>query len=166
MAQTSTHSATYSWTEADVSEVVTSFYADLKMIAQSTDTWDEKRVDEVAHDVDLLARLGYLSRVHILLLIDGVKERAAVYAVNEDASSLISQRPGGVRWPKGLGASLRGVLSYTKAYDDAAEAELEPYLKRAWSATSLNTDHSDMSPSGNRAYSQNGWGLERQDYSR
>ena len=164
MAHTATSTNTYSWTEADVEAVVSRFHADLKMIAQSTGTWTEKKVMDVAHDVDYLSKRGYLKEAHLMLFQNGVEQRAAVYTVNDTAGELKSDRPGGAMWPRLSEATLRIVLTYTKYYTDSARVTAKNSLKISWSSTKLSTSHAGLSGASGRNYSKNGWAMQRKDF--
>lgn len=165
MTSTATSSDTYSWTETDVAEVVSRFHADLLMIAQSSGACTEDRANAIAHDVEYLARRGYLRSVDVMLFdSNGSEVRAAVYTVNEDAGGLSMSRPGNALWPRLADAELKIVLKYTSLYTDDAQARAGKVLKRPWGPTSLNTTHAGLSTSSTRNYSKNGWALQRQDY--
>lgn len=165
MALTTTTTETYSWTETDIEHVMSRFHADLKMIAQSTGTWPEKWTDDVAHDVEYLAKRGYLKEAHVMLFSYGVEKRATVYTVNEQAKDLTSSRPGGVLWPRLPAPTLEIVLSYTSRYDTAAREHVARHLNCNWVPTKLSTSHVGLTLGAGRSYARNGWGLQREDYS-
>ena len=89
---TTTTTETYSTT--DVQNVVRRFQADLKMIADSTGAISSEDVANYVHDIELLAKKGYLASVDVTLLNLGTEVRAARYTVDTDAGGLVSSRPG------------------------------------------------------------------------
>lgn len=118
MSQTRTATATY--TVVDIENVVRRVKADLVMIADSTGAWTAAKAADYAHDIEVLAKAGYLKWVDLTLLSNGVEVKAVRFEVDTDAGSLTTSRPGGVVWPKVSGAHLRIVLSYTDAYTSEA----------------------------------------------
>ena len=71
------------------------------MIADSTRRLDRRKgAADYAHDVEVLAKAGYLKYVDVTLLSNGVEMKAVRFNVDTDAGSLTTNRPGGVLWPK------------------------------------------------------------------
>src|ERR1043166_3174930 len=111
MTQTAT--VTVSYTYLDIEKVVRRFNADIVMIAQSSGAVTEATARSYAHDVELLAKEGYLRQVDVTLLSGSVEVNACTYSVNSEAVSLSMSRPGGVNWPRVTNPFLRIVLFYT-----------------------------------------------------
>lgn len=155
---------TETYTTTDIATVVRRFTADIVMIAQSSRAITEAKARDYAHDVELLAKEGYLKKVDLTLLSAGVEVRACQYVVNTAANDLTMVRPGGVMWPQVANAYLRIVISYTSDYDDAARERMKKKFKVDWSPTNADTSHVGLSRTGGRDYASNGWGLQRQDY--
>jgi hypothetical protein len=107
---TYTGSETYTYTIADIETVVRRFTADLVMIAQSSGSITEAKAHQYAHDVELLAKNGYLKRVDLTLFSGTTEIMATQYTVNRAAGSLSMSRPGGVLWPRIPNATLRIIL--------------------------------------------------------
>lgn len=162
MTQTKTATATY--TTADVEKVVRRVQADLAMIADSTGAWTPQKASEYAHDIEALAKEGYLAWVDVTLLSNGSEQKAIRFRIDTDAGSWTSSRPGGVLWPKITGAHLRIVLGYTDEYDDTARSAMKNKLKIGWSPSSADTTHSSLFFSGSRDYSSNAYGMSRKDW--
>ncbi|MEH3046687.1 HORMA-1 domain-containing protein [Sphingomonas adhaesiva] len=162
MSQTATATATY--TTTDIEKVVRRVTTDLVMIADSSAAITADKAREYGHDIELLAKNGYLKKVDVTLLSAGVEQRAVCYEVNTASGNLESSRPGGVLWPKVASPFLRLVLSYTSAYDDTARAKMAGKLKIGWSPTSADTSHSGLSASGGRDYASNSYGMQRKDW--
>ena len=163
MSYTATASHTYS--VADVEVVMRRFCADIVMIAQSSQAITEAQAYDYAHDVEALAKKGYLKAVDLTLLSGNIEIRATKYVVNTAADGLTTSRPGGVMWPRVAQPFLRIVLSYNSAYDTAAREAMKGILRIGWVPTTADTSHSALCQAGGRDYASNGWGIQRKDYS-
>jgi Bacterial HORMA domain family 1 len=164
MTHSATVSETYSYTTADVETVARRFTADLVMIAQSSDAITEAKARDYAHDVEALAKKGYLRKVDLTLLSAGVEQRATQYTVNTASGDLAMSRPGGVMWPRVANAHLRIILSYTSAYTDSARNEMRDKLKIGWVPTHDDTCHAGLKSTGGRDYASNAFGMQRKDF--
>lgn len=162
MSQTRTASATY--TIVDIENVVRRVRADLVMIADSTGAWTAAKAADYAHDIEVLAKAGYLKWVDVTLLSNGIEVKAVRFDVDTDAGSLTTSRPGGVLWPKVAGAHLRIVLSYTDAYTTAAREATRSKLKIGWVTSYDDTSHASLVSSGGRNYTSNAYGMQRKDW--
>jgi hypothetical protein len=161
---TYTETATDTYTTVDIENVVRRFLADIVMIAQSSAAITEAKARDYAHDVEALAKNGYLKSVDLTLSDGGREVVATQYTVNTTSGELTMSRPGGVRWPKVANPDFRIVLYYTKAYDDAARAWMKNKLNIGWTSTDADTSHASLQQSGGRDYASNGWGMQRQDF--
>lgn len=162
MSQTASKSATY--TDQDIERVVTRVRADLMMIADSTGGWTADKARDYAHDIEALAKAGYLSNVKVFLYSGGQKIRAARFTIDTDASTWASSRPGGVCWPRVSNPDLRIYLHYTNDYTAAARAKMASKLKIGWTTTSDDTSFTGMSSPGGRDYASNSFGIGRTDW--
>ncbi|AUQ24230.1 hypothetical protein [Dickeya zeae] len=161
MSYSSTETVTY--TTTDVEAVMRRMTADLVMIASSTGAITETSAREYAHDIELLAKNGYLNYVDLTLLSNGVEKRATRFYVN-DSGNLANERPGDARWPKIEGATLRIVINHLNSYDQAAQQKLESKMKIKWSESSADISHGGLVQKAGREYSSNGYGMQRKDY--
>ena len=159
-----TTTATHTYSVADIEAVMRRFTADLLMITQSTGAITEAKAHEYAHDVEVLAKRGYLASVDLTLLAGGVEIRAARYSVNTASSELTTSRPGGVRWPRVANPDFRIVLWYQPSYDAAAREAMRTKLLIGWVPTLADLSHAGLARAGGRDYASNGGGLQRQDY--
>lgn len=161
-------SATFATTEtysvADIEVVMRRVTADLLMIASSTQAITEDTAKDWAHDIELLAKQGYLRWADLTLLAQGMEICATRYVVNTESGELTSSRPGGALWPHIPGATLRIVLSHTDAYDEVAKERTRSKLRRSWGPTSADTSHATLTSSAGRDYASNGFGMQRKDY--
>jgi hypothetical protein len=134
------------------------------MIADSTGAWTPTEAANYAHDIELLAKKGYLAWVDLTLLSAGLEIKAVRFEVDTDAGSLSTSRPGGVLWPKVTSPLLRIVISYTAAYNDAARQALRGILKIGWTNSDHDTSHSSLTGSAGRNYTSNAYGMTRKDW--
>jgi hypothetical protein len=162
VSQTRTATATY--TVVDIENVVRRVRADLVMIADSTGAWTAAKAIDYAHDIEVLAKGGYLRSVDVTLLSNAVELKAVRFDVDIDTGSVTSSRPGGVLWPKVLGAQLRIVLNYTDAYTSAAREATSGKLKVGWVPSYDDTSHSSLTSAGGRNYASNTYGMQRKDW--
>jgi len=162
MSQTGTKTGTY--TVADIEKVVTRVRADLMMIADSTGGWTPAETQNYAHDIEALAKAGYLRKVDVTLLDDGEEVYATQFLITTSASGWTSSRPGGVRWPRVGTPYLRIVLFYNDSYTSAARETMKSKLKIGWSPTNADTTHAGLSSSGGRDYASNSYGIQRLDW--
>jgi HORMA domain-containing protein len=140
------------------------FSADIVMIATSSGAFTEDKARTYAHDVEVLAKSGYLRSVDLTLLSGAVEARAVTYDVNTLSGDLAMSRPGGVMWPRVHSPDFRIVLRYTDGYTATAREQMKGKLKIAWVSTNADTSHSSLSRNGGRDYVSNGFGMHRKDY--
>ncbi len=162
MSQTRT--ATGSYTFSDVEKVVRRVTTDLVMIADGSGSITADEARDYGHDIELLAKEGYLRKVDVTLLSSGTEVRATCYDVNTDSGSLTCSRPGGVLWPRVLSPFLRIVLYYTDGYDDDARQTMRSKLNISWTPTNADTSHSRLKSIGARDYASNSYGMQRKDW--
>src|SRR5260221_5954975 len=155
---------TYTYTVVDVEVVILRFSDHIVRIATSSGAITEDKARDYAHDVEALAKAGYLKKVDLTLFSGAVEVRATHYAVNTSSGDLTMSRPGGVLWPRVADASFRIVLSYTNEYTDSAPDRMKGKLRIGWVRTNADTSHSGLTQNGGRDYASNGWGLQRKDY--
>ena len=159
------YTATSTYTQADIAAVMLNVTTDFIMIATSTRGATKERAQEWAHDVELLAKYGYLKAVDLTLLSNGQPVKAVRYDVVNEAGELVSSRPGGVLWPAVSDPHIQIVLIYTADYTETAKANLAPKLNISWVPTSADISHSSLTASASRDYTSNGYGMQRKDYS-
>jgi|HubBroStandDraft_3_1064219.scaffolds.fasta_scaffold211863_2 hypothetical protein len=164
MTQTRTASATATYTVLDIEKVVRRVKADLVMIADSTGGWTSDETLRYAHDVELLAKEGYLKYVDVTLLSNGIEVKAVRFDVDIDAGGLTCSRPGGVLWPRVAAAELRIVIGYTSDYTTVARDAMKTKLKVNWKASTADTSHSALNRAGGRDYTSNAYGMPRRDW--
>lgn len=159
-----TRTATATYTVVDIEKVARRVKADLLMIADSTGVWTSAQAADYAHDIEELAKAGYLDWVDVTLFSYAVEKKAVRFQVNANADSWIPSRPGGVCWPKLPGAQLRIVLGYTNTYTAAARDAMKGKLRIGWVTSYDDTSHAGLTSSGGRDYASNGYGMARKDW--
>jgi hypothetical protein len=164
MTQTATATASRTYTDADVEAVGRRFTADILMIAQSSGAITEDKARDYAHDVEALAKKGFLAYVDLTLLSGDVEQCATQYTVNTESGDLTMSRPGGVMWPRVTNAHLRIILSYTAKYTADEKTAMRPKLKIGWVPSDADTSHTGLKTSGGRDYASNAFGMQRKDY--
>lgn len=165
MMSTGTTTRTASYTAVDVENVVRRVRADLAMIADSTGAWTPQKAADYTHDIETLAKKGYLAWVDVTLLSAGTEIKAVRFDVDTDSGSLSSARPGGVLWPRVPFAHLRVVIGYTEAYDAEARRGMDGRLRIGWTTCHDDTSHSALTGGGGRNYTSNAYGMKRKDWS-
>lgn len=165
MSYSATATASRTYSVADVETVMKRVLGDLLMIATSTGRIDEQKARQYAHDIELLARKGYLASADVTLMsAAGYEIRAVRYDVNTDAGDLSMGRPGGVLWPRVDGSWMRVVLHYTSEYTEGARRDMVERLEISWVATNADTSHAGLAATGGRDYASNGYGMQRKDF--
>jgi hypothetical protein len=164
MFHAATESESYSYTTVDIETVVRRFTADIVMIAQSSGAITEAKAREYAHDVEALAKKGYLKKVDLTLLSGATEIRATQYVVSTAANVLTMSRPGGVMWPRVVNPDFRVILSYTEEYTQPAREAMKNKLKITWVPSAADTSHSALKATGGRDYASNSWGMQRKDF--
>jgi hypothetical protein len=159
-------SVTETYSFVDVEIVIRRVTADLIMIANSTGAWTEDFARKVGHDVELLAKKGYLKWIDVTLFSYGVEQKATRFEVDTAAGGLSMSRPGGVLWPRVSNPDLRVVFGHSSDYTPLAEAMIAHQLELNWTATNTDTSHSSLKPGGGRDYSSNAFGVQRKDFTR
>lgn len=162
----STYTDTSTYTVADVEIVMRSVKADLMMIAASTKAITEQDAQNYAHDIELLAKNGYLVSADVTLLgVLGNELKAARYHFQTGDEANATARPGGVRWPETPHGDIRVVLKTTDSYKTESDKVSKLPCKISWTPSSVDTNHSSLAASGGRGYSSNGFGANRKDFS-
>jgi hypothetical protein len=160
-----THTATSTYSVADIEVVMRRVTADLIMIASSTGAVTEAKALDWAYDIELLTKNGYLKMFDLTLLNAGIEKKATRFEVSKQSGELTMSRPGGVLWPRFPNPKLRVVLYYTTAYNAAAKEKMKGKLRIGWVPSSADTSHSTLKAGAGRDYVSNGYGMQRKDFS-
>jgi hypothetical protein len=165
----STYTLSSTYTTVDVGKVVDRFTADYHMIAQSTGLGTREQVVNVAHDVKLMAKRGYLDAVSIVLTNNSGKVvRANKYTVSTDASGWTCDRPGDNLWPRQIGGILEIVVSYSSTWWALTDQQRRSFKDGeciiSWTASDVDTNFPGLASTVDRRYSSNAYGMERRRY--
>lgn len=170
MSNYNTITNTNTYTVVDVRKTFEGFEADIRMIARRTGKWTNEYVDNVFHDILKLAENKYLEYVDITLLDSySVPLRAARYRVNENGSTMNSDRPGGNDWPNITGTRLSVIVSYKKDWHDLTDAQKETftinnYFRISWSTSSIDNSYSHLSSDGAQLYGSKGYEVQKSNF--
>lgn len=164
MSSTYTATASYTYSAADVENVVRNFATDLRMIAESSGTWSRSKVDLLVEDVTYLAKQKFINFIDITLLDGAVEEKAVRYIVNEKSGELEASRPGGVRWPRIAGARLRTLISPTSKWRTTPPDRGK--LNNPWGDSNEDISHASLTSSAGRNFTSSVYGFQRTDYSK
>jgi hypothetical protein len=160
----SSATATQTYSVADVEIVMRRVTADLVMIASSTGAITEEMARQWGHDVEVLAKNGYLDSVDLTLFSAGVEQKAVRFDVNTDSGNLTTSRPGGVLWPRVIRPQLQIVLIYSSKCDAEALSRIAGKLKGCWVPVNFDTSHPGLKSTAGRDYVSNGYGMQRKDF--
>lgn len=163
MSYSSTATETYSVT--DIQTVMRRVTADIVMIASSTGAITEEKAREWGHDIEVLAKNGYLRAVDLTLFSSIIEVKAVRYDVNTESGALTTSRPGGVLWPRVTQPFLQIILMYTAEYNDQARTKMIGKLRVSWSPSNADTSHSTLNSTLGRNYISNAYGMQRKDFS-
>lgn len=164
MSYTSTTTETYSVT--DIQTVMRRVTADIVMIAGSTGAVSEEKAREWGHDIEVLAKNGYLKAVDLTLFSGNSEVNAVRYDVNRESGALSTSRPGGVLWPRVNLPNLQIILMYTAEYNDLARSKMKGKLRVSWVPSNADTSHSKLKSTSGRNYVSNTYGMQRKDFSK
>lgn len=162
MSYSSTATDTYSVT--DIETVMRRVTADIVMIANSTKAISEEKAREWSHDIEILAKNGYLRAIDLTLFSGGTEVKAVRYDVNTESGTLATSRPGGVLWPRVNLPFLQIILMHTSEYDAEAKSKLKGKLQSSWTPTNADTSHSTLKSNSGRNYVSNAYGMQRKDF--
>lgn len=162
---TSSYTSSSTYTDTDVATVMRKFRADLRMMAESSGGMTLSEAEKHAADIELLAQHGCLEFVDVRLMSYGIEQKAVRYTINTQSAALQSTRPGDALWPRLTLPELKVVIRYINGGRDTKNA-LQSKLNFTWSTTYDDISHSSLTGGTGRSYGSNGYGLDRQDYSR
>ncbi|AKH37831.1 MULTISPECIES: HORMA-1 domain-containing protein [Nitrosomonas] len=162
MSYSNTATETYSVT--DIETVMRKVTADIVMIAGSTGAISEEKARQWGHDIEVLAKNGYLKAVDLTLFSGNSEIKAVRYDINTESGALTTSRPGGVLWPRVNQPYLQIILMYTSEYNSEARSKLKPKLCIDWVPTSVDTSHSTLKSNSGRNYVSNAYGMQRKDF--
>ena len=167
---TSSYTATYTYTVADIKKVLGSFAADFAMMVMSagvTDAWPRDRVASCVEDLFDFARHGYISKIDVSLWDGEIERRAARYTVSTSAYGWNNDRTGGCIWPSSADAMIELVVTWSAAWKQLASDDRIAFLESLrlpWTSSDVDTSHSGLAQRQDRTFASNGFGLQRSSF--
>ena len=140
----STATATYTYSVTDVEAVMRRFSADIVMMATSSGAITEDKARTYAHDVEVLAKSGYLKSVDLTLLSGAVEVKALDYDVKTSSGDLEMSRPGGVLWPRVTKSGFPHRAQLYGCVPASAREQMKRRLKIGWVPTNADTSHTTL----------------------
>lgn len=162
---------TKTYTVLDIRKTFESLDADIRTIVRRTNTWDIAYVDDVLHDVLLLAENEYLATVDVTQLdVSGKPLHAVRYTINSNGTISSGDRAGQNNdWVEVANASLVVILSYTYKWRNMNEAQRQEFttangFKINWVHSSIDTRYPDLTSSQAQTYASNGYELSKRNF--
>jgi len=161
---------TKTYTVLDVRRAFENCEADLRTIARRTGKWSMEYVDQVFHDIMVLAEKDYLLSVDIVLLNDvtGKVLRASKFVANTLGSATDSERAGKNNdWTDIADTKLTVILDYTqkwKALTATQRDNVKKEFQLSWSPSSINNNFPHLTGSNAQLYASKGFELQKTNY--
>jgi hypothetical protein len=163
---------TTTYTVTDIRKTFESLEADIRTIVRRTEKWDMNYVDNVFHDILVLAENHYLKSVDIVLINDstGIVIRAAKFFVNSSGSATSSERAGqNNEWVSIPNTHLSVILSYTQAWRNLSEENKQKFQKdnsfrMSWVTSLINNAFPHLRCSQAQLYASKGYELQKTNY--
>ena len=166
MTQTGSATVSATYTVLDIERVVRRVKADLIMIADSTGGWTLEKASHYAHDVELLAKAGYLDlhRRHVVQQRHRGESHALRCRYRRWRADPAAGPAGcfGRRSSRPVSAWILGYVDHL--YRSRERGHSKGELKINWSPTNADTSHSALNSAGGRDYASNAYGMQRRDW--
>ncbi|HAP60798.1 MAG TPA: hypothetical protein DCR93_15295 [Cytophagales bacterium] len=168
-----TYTQTSTYTVVDVRKAFEGFEADFRMIALRTKKMEEKKVEDLIHDVMAFAENFYLESVSIALLNteDDEPVSAVKFSVNDAGSASTSERAGKNRdWPDLPETYLTLIISHTQKWNNLTSQQQKNFysnqgFKNSWSPTNINNSFPSLNSHRGQLYASKGYELQKQNFS-
>ncbi|GAB4015184.1 hypothetical protein GCM10028808_39860 [Spirosoma migulaei] len=168
MYNTTVNTSTY--TVLDVRKTFENCEADIRTIARRTGKWTMDYVDQIFHDVIILAEKEYLHSVDIALVDNATGKvlRASKFVVNSLGRATDSERAGKNNdWIDIANTRLTVILSYTpkwKALTTTQRANVQKDFQIPWSPSSINNSFPHLASSNAQLYASKGFELQKTNF--
>lgn len=168
MYGTTTKTSTY--TVLDIRKAFEGCEADIRTIARRTGKWSMDEVDNIFHDILMLAEKEYLNSVDIVLLQDNTGNvlRASKFLVNALGSGTESDRAGRNNdWTDISGTHLSVILAYTQKWLNLSTQERIDFMKNSkltWGVSSIDNTFPHLNMSNAQLYASKGFELQKNNY--
>ncbi|MFY0653875.1 MAG: hypothetical protein JXQ96_17680 [Cyclobacteriaceae bacterium] len=152
----------------EVEKTFSCLAADIRMIAQKTELWTEKKCSDYLEDIKAFMDSVYLKHVYIVLKdAEGNQIKARRYDVLKVEENDIDSRPGDNNWDKYAGKSLNVILSYGYEWDNLNEDQKKEFKARlniGWSPSTDNTSFTHLRRTQGRTYQSGQFGIQRIEF--
>ena len=155
---------TSSRTPIDVIDVLQELYRDFELIGQSTGAISAAKINEYMHDIQLLAKKGYLKKVDITQIENDIEIHAVQYKFRKIAIPKETYIPGGLNWSPNSQSKIRVVLSYTNKYTPEESTKMSEQLIISWVPTDADLSHKNLNYTTERSFSSGGVELKRKNW--
>lgn len=165
------NTTTKTYTILDIRKTFESLEADVRTIVRRTNTWDISYVDDVLHDVLVLAENEYLATVDVTQLDSNDKPLHAVrYTINANGTVSSGDRAGHNNdWMEVTNSKLVMILSYTAKWRGMTDAQHSEFkaannFRVSWVCSSIDTRYPGLTPSQAQTYASNGYELSKRNF--
>lgn len=155
-------------TETDKNNLFQAISADFKIINRKTNLWKMDLCEQILHDIEMLLKNEYLSKVHLIMKDFNNKAiRTNKYEINYNIRINQNDRLGNNDWDNLEGNELIVVLSYTDLWRNLQEldkSEFKNKLKIQWTISNENLDFLHLKKHLSKKYSASNSLILRTDY--
>lgn len=165
-----TQTITGTYTVIDIRKTFEGFDADVRMIAKRTGKWTIEKVDNIIHDIIILAESKYLKFVDLTLLNQyNTALRATRFTVNEDGKGITSDRPGQNDWTDIPDTKLVVILAYSSKWDSLSIEEKVKFqtdnkFKIDWVSSTIDTKYTHLKKEDSQLYASKGYELKKTNF--
>ena len=162
---------TKTYTVTDIRKTFENFQADFRTIARRTGKMDMTTVDNIIHDILILAENKFLRSIDIVLLDN--KEtviRATKFEINQDGTATSSDRAGKNNdWLNTPNTYLSVILSYNESWHNLSEWGKEKFqkdndFKTSWVSSNIDNTFPHLCKNNAQLYASNGYELNKTVY--
>jgi hypothetical protein len=162
---------TKTYTVTDIRKAFENFQADFRAIARRTEKMDMTTVDNIIHDILILAENKFLRSIDIVLLDNNETViRATKFEINQDGTATSSDRAGKNNdWLNIPNTYLSVILSYNENWNNLSEQEKEEFqndnnFKTSWVTSNIDNTFPHLSKNNAQLYASNGYELNKTVY--
>lgn len=165
------NTTTKTYTVLDIRKTFESLEADIRTIVRRTNTWDIQYVDDVLHDVLVLAENEFLATLDVTQLdANGKPLHAVRYTINPNGTVSYGDRAGHNNdWMEVANSSLVVILSYTSKWCIMNEDQRRYFttangFRINWVHSSIDTRYPGLTSSQAQTYASNGYELSKRNF--
>jgi len=163
---------TQTYTVIDIRKTFENCEADIRTIARRTGKWTMDYVNNVFHDILMLAESKFLSSVDIALINNDTNKavKAAKFKINSDGTANSSDRAGNNNdWSDIPNTYLIVILCYTQKWRNLSESEKNKFQKEkdfkiGWTGSDIDNSFSHLTSNNRQLYASNGYELQKTVY--